>query len=251
MKSAPPWPAAGTLLLVNREHPLLRAPESEELTAVDRRHPDILLHRRAKVMLDELLQAAGAKGSVIPVSGYRSQREQRQIWDDTVRERGLRFTRTYVAAPGCSEHQTGLAVDLGENVPDLDFICPCFPDSGPCRALREKAADYGFVLRYPMGKEAITGIGWEPWHFRYVGWPHARIMTERNLVLEEYLAWLRTFPAEGAPLRYRAAGRSFEVCYAPDGHLDTLEALLSSGMPCQCSDTNTGGMVFTLWRDAG
>ena len=57
MKSAPPWPAAGTLLLVNREHPLLRAPESEELTAVDRRHPDILLHRRAKVMLDELLQA--------------------------------------------------------------------------------------------------------------------------------------------------------------------------------------------------
>ena len=177
MKSAPPWPAAGTLLLVNREHPLLRAPESEELTAVDRRHPDILLHRRAKVMLDELLQAAGAKGSVIPVSGYRSQREQRQIWDDTVRERGLRFTRTYVAAPGCSEHQTGLAVDLGENVPDLDFICPCFPDSGPCRALREKAADYGFVLRYPKGKEAITGIGWEPWHFRYVGWPHARIMT--------------------------------------------------------------------------
>ena len=66
-------------------------------------------------------------------------------------------------AKGRAEHQTGLAIDLGENGPEVDFLCPAFPDSGPCGALRRRAADFGFVLRYPKGKENVTGIGYEPW----------------------------------------------------------------------------------------
>ena len=138
-------------------------------------------------MLDQLLAAVDGAGTIIPVSGYRPQTEQQAIWDDTLAEHGSAFTETYVARPGCSEHQTGLAIDLGEDVPDLDFIRPSFPDSGACGAFRRAAARYGFLQRYCREKEALTGIAAEPWHFRYVGRPHARIMTDRGLVLEEYL----------------------------------------------------------------
>ncbi len=103
---------------------------------------------------------------------------------------GDAFTRQYVALPGCSEHQTGLAIDLGEDVPDLDFIRPSFPDSGACGAFRRAAARYGFLQRYCREKEALTGIAEEPWHFRYVGAPHAQLMEEHGLCLEEYVPFL-------------------------------------------------------------
>lgn len=64
---------------------------------------------------------------------------------------------------------------------------PAFPYEGVCQMFRERAAEFGFVERYPAGKEPITGIAHEPWHFRYVSPPHARAMVRRGLVLEEYL----------------------------------------------------------------
>ena len=83
-------------------------------------------------------------------------------------------------ASQCSEHQTGLAIDLGLASEEIDVIRPNFPYSGVCAAFRKQAADYGFILRYPAGKEAVTGIAYEPWHFRYVGVPHARFMLNRG-----------------------------------------------------------------------
>ena len=177
----------GTLYLVNRAHPLPEEPAAEDLASVRSGQTEVRLHQRAKVMLDQLLAAVDGAGTIIPVSGYRPQTEQQAIWDDTRAREGDAFTRQYVALPGCSEHQTGLAIDLGENGPEVDFLCPAFPDSGPCGALRRRAADFGFLLRYPRGKEAVTGIGWEPWHFRYVGTPWAREIAGRGLTLEEYL----------------------------------------------------------------
>ncbi len=241
----------GPLVLVNSSHPIAQEPEPAELAPADRRYPNILLHARAAALLNQLLQAVGGQQALLPVSGYRPRAEQQAIWEDTVRERGESFARTYVARPGCSEHQTGLAIDLGENVPGLDFITPSFPDTGVCRRFRLRAAHYGFVLRYPAGKEPVTGIGYEPWHFRYVGWPHARIMEERGLVLEEYLAWLRDFPEEGPRLRCRTGGRTVEVCYIPADRLEGLEDRLPAGIHCQCSGADGGGVALTLWRDAG
>ena len=163
--------SSGPLVLVNREHPLFAEPKSEELVSL---RSGVRLNARAAVMLEQLFKAVHGEGALVPVSGYRSRDEQKAIWDDALLEHGQTFTETYVAPPGCSEHQTGLAVDLGENRPDIDFLCPEFPDTGICRLFRLRCADYGFILRYPKGKEAVTGIGWEPWHFRYVGWPHAK-----------------------------------------------------------------------------
>ena len=210
----------GTLYLVNRAHPLPEEPAAEDLASVRSGQTEVRLHQRAKVMLDQLLAAVDGAGTIIPVSGYRPQTEQQAIWDDTLAEHGSAFTETYVARPGCSEHQTGLAIDLGENGPEVDFLCPAFPD-----------------------------IGYEPWHFRYVGWPHAKLMEERHLVLEEYLEWLHDFPLGGEPLRFRGLGRLFELYYLPAWAADTLT--LPADVPCQRCDTNEGGVVLTLWRDAG
>ena len=229
----------GALYLVNGSHPLGAEPERGELVAVDGTHPRILLRRQAQVMLARLIDAVDGGAAIVPVSGWRSQAEQQAIWDSALAERGRAFTETYVARPGCSEHQTGLAIDLGENRPEVDLLCPAFPDSGLCGALRRRAAEFGFVLRYPAGKEAVTGIGHEPWHFRYVGQPHAKLMEGRGLVLEEYLDWLRSFPPE-APLE----GEGWTLCWLAEGETP----LPPPGTPWKVEDTNAGGAVLTAGR---
>lgn len=178
------------LTLVNAAHPLKdedRRKLEEHLMPADEDFPEILMEETAARALRALLRELGAEGQIVPVSGYRTMEEQTQIYEDSLRENGGEFTKKFVALPGCSEHQTGLAIDLGLCKDEIDFICPDFPYEGICQKFRLMAQDYGFVERYPAGKEAVTGIGHEPWHFRYVGRPHARIMTDRGLVLEEYL----------------------------------------------------------------
>ena len=90
----------------------------------------ILLERQAARLLAACIQAAGGAREIVPVSGWRSQAEQQAIWEDTLQRRGEAFTRQYVAVPGCSEHQTGLAIDLGRAAREIDFIRPDFPGEG-------------------------------------------------------------------------------------------------------------------------
>ena len=172
--------------LVSRAHPLSAWPDPAELVPADPRFPDILLLPPAAQALQRLIHDLDAREAIVPVSGFRPHAEQVRLWNDSLRENGRAFTETYVARPGCSEHETGLAIDLGENVPGLDFIRPSFPDTGVCGAFKARAAEYGFILRYPRGKEAVTGIGFEPWHFRYVGTPWAGEMADAGLTLEEF-----------------------------------------------------------------
>ena len=233
--------AQGPLILVNPSHPL-RAGHLPELTAPDLRRPEVLLERQTARLLAACVQAAGGAGDIVPVSGWRSQREQEAIWRDTWAKEGEAFTRRYVALPGCSEHQTGLAIDLGKRAEHIDFIRPDFPKEGACGVFRRLAAEYGFIQRYRREKEAVTGIGEEPWHFRYVGAPHAALMEENGLCLEEYGDFLRT-----GPKRCRLAnGRWVEVFWlsCPGG---TVEAELPEGI-CQISGGNGGGFILTVWE---
>ena len=103
----------GSLYLVNRAHPLGEDLAPADLVPADGGRPDILLRREARDMLDRLLDAVDGRGAIVPVSGWRSRAEQQAIWDGALAEHGRAFTETYVARPGCSEHQTGLAIDLG------------------------------------------------------------------------------------------------------------------------------------------
>ena len=240
----------GPLVLVNQTHPLEQEPDAAVLLPPDSRRPDILLEARAGTVLSRFLSDLGCTGEIVPVSGYRSRAEQEAILSSSLRENGEAFTRAYVALPGCSEHQTGLAIDLGENRPDLDFIRPQFPDAGVFRTFRRRAAEYGFILRYPEDKAAVTGIQFEPWHFRYVGWPHARLMERDGLVLEEYHRLLEGYPESGPHLRFQDRGRSFELYTVSRDNLEDLPRRLPGNTLCQWSGNNSSGAVVTIWRDA-
>ena len=175
----------GPLVLIDRAHPLQEG-APPELVPVDRLHPQVLLERRAARLLAACIRSVGGGRTIVPVSGWRSRQEQQAIWEDSLAENGLPFTQTYVAYPGHSEHQTGLAIDLGRRSASIDFIRPDFPYTGLCQTFRREMARYGLIQRYPAGKEEITGIPYEPWHIRYVTKPLASWLTITNLTLEEY-----------------------------------------------------------------
>lgn len=238
----------GNLVLVNPSHPLQRGPLSSELTPVVPGGQGPLLERRAARLLRQLLELVSQRGEIVPVSGFRTQGEQEKLWADSLRDNGEEFTRSYVALPGCSEHQTGLAIDLGENRPDLDFIRPSFPSSGVCGEFLALASQYGFVRRYPAGKEAVTKIASEPWHFRFVGWPHSRLMEENGWTLEEYTEKLEGYPLSGPHLHCRMGGQALEVFTVPVPPESQVALELPEEGPCVLSGNNRGGVVVTLWR---
>ena len=233
----------GDVVLVNRHHPLRAAPGPGALCEVQ---PGIRLHRRAAVLFEEVLRGIGAAGRIVPVSGFRTRGEQAAIYADTKAARGEAYARTYVALPGCSEHETGLAIDVAERADDIDFIAPGFSYSGICGAFRRAALVHGFVERYPKGKEEITGIGHEPWHFRYVGMPHAQLMASFGFALEEYVEWVRAHPFAQNPYRFEAGGLVAAVGYvpaAPGGvHVQV------DGAPCTFSGDNVGGFIAASWQ---
>ena len=237
----------GSLLLVNARHPLPESVALERLTPFN--GSGVLLERRTALVLENLFHALGCGSSFLPVSGYRTLEEQKQIYASSLAEHGEKFTRKYVALPDCSEHQTGLAIDLALNREPVDFIRPWFPRDGICGRFREKMTSYGFVERYPEGKEGITGIAAEPWHFRYVGIPHAAIMERHGFCLEEYIDYLSLFPADGRHLEIEIQNKSFEIFYQKlDPEEPSVTLSLPSSLPFQVSGTNTGGFAVTLWR---
>ena len=247
----------GTLVLVNDTHPLQTWPERDALIpalpgAMQKRPastlpdaPPVLLRRPAAAMLRALLDSISAAGRIVPVSGWRAHAEQEALYAGSVRENGLAFTQTYVALPGCSEHESGLAIDVGEARDEIDFIRPAFPDAGICAAFRAAAPRYGFILRYPEGARHITHIGSEPWHFRYVGVPHAACIARRGCTLEEYTAELSAYtPAN--PLRLREDGREYHIFRVPLSE-DGAEFEAPAGYLWQISADNCGGLIVTLW----
>ena len=233
----------GDLILVNAEFGF-KEPEGFDLVPVLGRE-DILLERRAAAALEKLVEKIGGRDDIVPVSGWRSQGEQQAIWDDTIINSGEEFTRRFVAVPGHSEHQTGLAIDLGLKMEHIDFICPEFTYDGICGEFRKLAPKYGFIERYPRGKEDITGIGHEPWHFRYVGAPHGGVMAETGLTLEEYTELLR-----GCVLGERclkSAGGA-EIAYLPAKRCEDTALEFEDDCRFSISGDNIGGFIITRWR---
>ncbi|MFZ0530248.1 MAG: M15 family metallopeptidase [Propionicimonas sp.] len=136
--------------------------------------------------LKKMTAAARAAGvRVVVRSGYRSYATQSGIYQRALRNYpSVASAKRYNAPPGASEHQTGLAVDLWDGV---TWSLP-MANTATGKWLHKHAHDYGFILRYPKGKERITGYAYEPWHFRYVGVQDARKFGKTNTVtLEEYL----------------------------------------------------------------
>lgn len=118
------------------------------------------------------------------LSDYRSYEEQVATFDYWVSVNGYEEATKLSAEPGFSEHQTGLVIDVGGTSCDLN---ECFATTPEGIWLADNCYKYGFIIRYPEGKEAITGYSYEPWHIRYVGITAATEITEQGITLEEYL----------------------------------------------------------------
>lgn len=230
----------GPLILVNAAHPLAEVPPPQ---LTDLTGSGVLLEREAARLLNACIHAVGGRWDIVPVSGWRSRAEQQSIWEETLTKEGADFTRRYVALPGCSEHETGLAIDLGKRAAQIDFIRPDFPDHSACGAFRRLAAEYGFIQRYRREKESLTGIAEEPWHFRYVGVPHARLMEDNGLCLEEYGNFLRAGPREYA----LSNGRRMTVSYLPCPR-ETAELTMPENTRFRVSGHNDGGLILTVWE---
>ena len=114
------------------------------------------------------------------VSGFRSYQTQVSVYNNYVNKYGVQLTDTFSARPGHSEHQTGLAFDVGQ-------ISNNFGDTPSGKWLADNCHLYGFIIRYPKGKQGITGYKYEPWHIRYLGVDIATKVKESGLTLEEYL----------------------------------------------------------------
>lgn len=239
----------GNLILVNAKHPIGERQGEKPLIQIGSEK----MEPQAGKLLLHLLAKIDYKGQILAVSGYRSKREQAAIYTRSLEENGTEFTEKYVALPGCSEHQTGLAIDLGENREKIDYIRPDFPDSGICRTFREAAPEYGFVERYREGKESLTGIASEPWHFRYVGFPHSRIMAERGMVLEEYILFLKQYLFEKNPLIYETPKGRIEISCLPAVQEEDNECWiqLPEAVPYQLSGNNEDGMILTIFTEKG
>lgn len=124
--------------------------------------------------------------SLAVISGFRSYETQQSVFASKVRQHGRAAAEKRSARPGHSEHQTGLAIDVNS-------ISQAWGETKAGRWVAKNAHRHGFVVRYPKGKEKVTGYRWEPWHLRYVGKAVARELTAEKLTLDEYL---------GVPSRY-------------------------------------------------
>ena len=137
---------------------------------------------------EDLLVNDGIQAELISV--YRTVERQKAIFDSYTRQFGLEYAKTYAAQPGHSEHHTGFAVDVGFLLDGkVDHsIAGLLSTDHLFRVVHRKLAKYGFLLRYPKGKEAITKVGYEPWHFRYIDSPEiAREIAESGICFEEYM----------------------------------------------------------------
>lgn len=240
----------GNLVLVNRKYPINK-PEAltiDNLAGASPLHKEIKLDKTAAAMLKKLIHACGAENEIVPVSGFRPLAEQIAIFSNSMLENGEEFTLRYVALPNHSEHQTGLAIDVAKNNSDIDFICPDFPYEGICQEFRAKAAEYGFIERYQKGKEAITGISHEPWHFRYVGSPHSQLIVNNNCTLEEYIQYVKEFPYDGRHLLLENNGRPIEIFYVTAEKENKNTVYLPENSLYEVSGNNMDGFIVTIRR---
>ena len=241
----------GNLILVNAQLPIHKIAEKRPQVSVTSLEPRVLYNQEAVERLSVLMTKLDGWRFITPVSGWRSIQEQQDLYAQSLRNNGAEFTQKFVALPGHSEHQTGLAIDLGMSKPDIDIIRPDFPYTGICQEFRRRAPAFGFVERYPMGKESITGIAQEPWHFRNVGVPHAEIMQSKGMTLEEYHAFVKEFPLGGKPLVWRAGRLAYSVFYVAAENGVTTRFALDTDGPCMVSGDNEAGFISAMWWKMG
>lgn len=154
---------------------------------------DFYISRAIEPQLNRLFESAQENGFPLMMSsGYRSVDDQQQLYDEFALARGKAAADTYVADPGSSEHHTGLAIDLSDESDECAANSDqCFISPDTSQWLARTVHKYGFIVRYPDGKQSITGVAYEPWHYRYVGVALATKLYDSGLTFDEALRQIR------------------------------------------------------------
>ncbi|MFB5674323.1 D-alanyl-D-alanine carboxypeptidase family protein [Paenibacillus terreus] len=228
----------GDLLLVNKDHPVPDGlhPESEAVSLVKNSElidgfgvldNSVQLSPWLADKFRTMIKAAAQEGvnHFLISSGYRNKAKQ----DELYRDMGSR----YALPAGYSEHNLGLSMDIGSSQAEMNQA----PEG---RWLKDNSWKYGFVLRYPEDKTAVTGIQFEPWHFRYVGLPHSAIMQEKNLVLEQYLDLLK----QEKSVSITIGGENYKVFYFPVTGDTTITVPVQGKY--EISGNNEDGVIVTV-----
>ncbi|MDR1703807.1 MAG: M15 family metallopeptidase [Clostridiales bacterium] len=242
--------SSGLLMLVSQGHEVESDYKPEKIQDIAKAarsaKAEIPLRPEAAEAYLAMCEAMKAEGIPVPyaVSGYRTYDLQATLYKNktaSYKSQGLseaeakKKAATVVAPPGSSEHQTGLALDISvDGSLDEDFA-----DTKAGKWLAENSWRFGFVLRYPDDKSDITGIIFEPWHFRYVGAAHAAVMKENDWCLEEYITAL----AENAPFYAKIEGVDHAVYYLPEG---SYPGVADGEEFLDYSSDNAGGHVMTV-----
>ena len=181
------------LSLVNKQYALPADYIPSDLVTPDVRFPfteDLPKKQMREVAanaLEEMFDAGDKAGlDLFAQSGYRSFDRQEALFASYSEENGEKAANKYSARPGESEHQTGLTMDITS--PDINYDLNIeFGETDEGKWVKEHAAEFGYIIRYPEGKEDITKYQYEPWHLRYVGKKAAKEIVDQDLTLEEYI----------------------------------------------------------------
>lgn len=176
-----------TTILVNKHYYLEEdyIPENLEEISIQYALKDMKLVKPAKEAFEEMSKAASKENlKIIAMSTFRDYKYQENLYNQYVKQDGIEKADLYSGRAGFSEHQTGLAVD----VYNIKEPYTNFHETDEFIWMQENAKEYGFILRYPEGKEDETGYQYESWHYRYVGKDIAKYITNNNISYEEYYA---------------------------------------------------------------
>lgn len=176
----------GNLILVNKFYHLKEDYTPSDLVSLSGNYnkgTNNKMRNEAALAFMEMVDAAKLDNIILyNMSAFRSYDYQVNLYDRYIKRDGKEVADKYSARPGYSEHQSGLCSDLNN-------ISDSFEGTDEAIWLKNNAYKYGFILRFPKGKEDITGYKYEPWHYRYVGVSAAKIIYEDNITLEEYYAY--------------------------------------------------------------
>ena len=182
----------GLLILVNKKHPVDQNYKPDDLVEIkyfvaDRSPAARYMRAEAANAFHQMVEKAAESNLELKMTtAYRSYNFQKLLYDSYVEKEGVEAASKFSAQPGQSEHQTGLAVDVSS--PSVDYqLSNDYGKTEEGKWLASHAHEFGFIIRFPKGKEDITGYQYEPWHIRYVGLKAAKEIYEQNLTLEEYL----------------------------------------------------------------
>lgn len=229
----------GNLLLVNSEYPVDQDSVKSDIvnlfTDNELTQGYVLLESEMYLSKDvaqkfskmvTIAQEEGVNHFLIS-SGFRDFEEQKVLYQDTGDD--------YALPPGHSEHNLGLALDVGSTETSMY-------NASEGEWIKENAWKHGFILRYPEDKVHITGIEYEPWHIRYVGLPHSAIMKKKNFVLEEYLDYLK----EKQKVSIEFKDEKYIVTYYPFSKNLTIN--IPENKEYEISGNNMDGVIVTVYE---